>query len=71
MQRPNRRDTASERERKRARVERGAGDVLMEPRNGEQAVGRHVVASGKEEKQHEENRNERCPRWQKMIGDSK
>ena len=43
----------------------------MEPRNGEQAVGRHVVASGKEEKQHEENRNERCPRWQKMIGDSK
>ena len=43
-------------ERKRARVERGARDVLMEHGKEEQVADRHSVASGEEEKQHEENR---------------
>ena len=43
-------------ERNRARDERGAGDVPMEPGNEEQMADRHAVASGEEEKQHEENR---------------
>ena len=42
-------------ERTKARVERSAGDVPMEPRNEEQMTDRHVIASGEEEKQHEEN----------------
>ena len=46
-------------ERKRARVERGAGDVLTEPRNRdeEQMAVRHADASGGDitENQHEEN----------------
>ena len=47
-------------ERKRARDERGAGDVPMEPgnRDDEQIVVRHADASGGDitENQHEENR---------------
>ena len=43
-------------ERKGARVERGAGDVLLKPGDEEQKEDRHAVASGEEEKQHEENR---------------
>ena len=43
-------------ERKRARVERGVGDVLVEPRNEEQMSDRHAVASGEDESQHDENR---------------
>ena len=42
--------------RKRARVERGAGDVPMEPGSEEQMSHRHAVASGEDEKQHDENR---------------
>ena len=47
-------------ERKRARVERGAGDVPMEPGNraDEQVAVRHADASGGDirENQHEEDR---------------
>ena len=47
-------------ERKRARVERGAGDVPVEPgnRDDEQVAVRHADASGGDitENQHEENR---------------
>ena len=42
-------------ERKRARVERGAGVGLMELRNEEQLADRHAVASDEEERQHDEN----------------
>ena len=35
-------------ERKSARVERGAGDVLMEPGNEERMADRHAVASGQD-----------------------
>ena len=42
--------------RKRARVERGAGDVPRVPGHEEQMADRHAVASGEEEKQHDENR---------------
>ena len=69
IQRQNRHDRASERERKQTRVEQGAGDVPMEPGTEEQMADRHAVASGEEEKQHEEN--ERGPHLQKRIGDSK
>ena len=41
---------------KTAGVERGAGDVPGEPRIEEQMTDRHAVASGEEEKQHEEKR---------------
>ena len=34
----------------------GAADVPMEPGKDEQMAGRHAVASGEEENQHEENR---------------
>ena len=44
-------ETERVKERKRARVERGA----VEPGNEERMVDRHAVASGKEETQHEEN----------------
>ena len=53
---------------KRARVERGAGGVLMEPGNEEQLADRHVVASGEEGEQHADLEN---PHWYKRIGDSK
>ena len=43
-------------ERKRARAERGAEDVLLEPGKEEQLADRRAVASGEEDNQHEENR---------------
>ena len=53
-------ETERVKERKRAPVERGAGDVLVEPGNGadEQVAVRHADASGGEtrENQHEEDR---------------
>ena len=53
-------ETERVKERKRARVERGAGDVLMDPENrdDEQMAVRHAVGSGGDitENQHEENR---------------
>ena len=58
-------------ERKRARVERGAGDVPMEPRNEERMADRHAVASGDEEKQHEENRMRDVHISKKRFGDGK
>ena len=55
-------ETERVKEKKRARVERGAGDVPVEPGNGddEQVAVRHADASGGIENQHEE----RHPRWQ-------
>ena len=48
-------ETERVKERKSARVERGAGDMPVEPRNEEQQMAdRHAVASGEEEKQHDE-----------------
>ena len=53
-------ETERVKERKRARVERGAGDVLMEPwtRDDEQMAVRHADASGGDitENRHVENR---------------
>ena len=53
-------ETERVKERKRARVERGAGDVQMEPgnRDDEQMAVRHADASGGviTENQHDENR---------------
>ena len=49
-------ETERVKERRRARVERGTGDVPMKPGNEEQVADRHAVASGEEEKQHDENR---------------
>ena len=53
-------ETERVKERKRARVERGVGDVPMEPVNGvdEQVAVRHADASGGDirENQHEEDR---------------
>ena len=49
-------ETERLKERMTARVERGAGDVPMEPRNEERMADRHAVESGEDEKQHEENR---------------
>ena len=51
-------ETERVKERKRARVERGARDVLLEPRNEEQVAVRHADASGGDitENQHEEDR---------------
>ena len=46
-------ETERVKERKRARVESGAGDVPEEP--WKQMADRHAVASGSEEEQHEEN----------------
>ena len=62
------------RERKRARIERGAVDVHEELRkNDEQVAVRCADASGGYiiESQHEEKNNERHPRWQKRIRRSK
>ena len=65
-------ETERVKERRRVRVERGAGYVLLEPgnRDDEQMAVRHVDASGGDviESQHEENRH---PRWQKKIRGSK
>ena len=53
-------ETGRVKERKRAQVERGAGDVPMEPGNraDEQVAARHADASGGDirENQHKENR---------------
>ena len=49
-------ETERVKQRKRSRVERSAGDVPMKPGNDEPMADRHAVASGEEEKQHEENR---------------
>ena len=56
-------------QRKRARVERGAGDVPVEPgnRDDEQVAVRHADASGCDitENPARRGQNERHPRWQK------
>ena len=56
-------ETERVKERKRARIERGAGDVPMEPgnRDDEQVAVRHADASGGDirENQHEEDRMRR------------
>ena len=44
--------------------------MLLEPGDEEQKEDRHAVASGEEEKQHEENRMRDVHIWQKRIGDS-
>ena len=49
-------ETERVKERTRARVERGRGDVLVELGNEEHMADRHAVVSGVEEKQYEENR---------------
>ena len=49
-------ETERLKERMTAGVERGAGDVPMEPRNEERMADRHAVEAGEDEKQHEENR---------------
>ncbi len=46
-------ETERVKERKRARVEKGAGDVLVEPGSEEQMADRHAVASGEDENHHE------------------
>ena len=60
-------ETERLKERERARVDRSAGDVLVEPgnKNDEQVVVRHADASGGHipENQNEEDRNERHPYW--------
>ena len=43
-------------ERQRSRVEGGSDDVPMDPENREQMADRHAVASGEDERQHEESR---------------
>ena len=62
-------------ERKRARAERGAGDVHMEPGNrvDEQVAVRHADASGGEIRENPARRglNERHPRWQKRTRGSR
>ena len=64
-------ETERVKERKRARVERGAGDVfkVLENRDDGQMAVRHADASGGciIENQHEE----RHPRWQKRIRGSR
>ena len=42
--------------KKRARVDRGAGNVIVEPGNDEQMADRYAVASSEDERQHDENR---------------
>ena len=68
-------ETERVKERKRARVERGAGDVPVEPWNGpdEQVAVRHADASGGDirEKSARRGQNERHPRWQKRTRGSR
>ena len=68
-------ETQRVKERKRARVERGAGDVPVEPgnRDGEWVAVRHADASGADIRENPARRgqNERHPRWQKRIRGSK
>ena len=47
-------ETERVKERKRARTERCAGDVLVELGNDEQMADRHAVASVEDERQHDE-----------------
>ena len=56
-------ETEREKERKRARVERGAGDVPMEPGNraDEQVAVRHADASDGDIRENQQ------PSWQKRI----
>ena len=69
------RQSESKRERKRARVERGAGDVPMEPgsRADEQMSVRHEDASGGDirENQHEEDKMRDIHDWQKRTRGSR
>ena len=62
-------ETERAKERKKARVERGARDVPMELGNEEQMADRHAVASGEDERQIDENRM-RDIQWKERIGDS-
>ena len=68
-------ETERVKEGKRARVERGAGDVPMEPwnRDDEQVAVRHADASGggSTENPARRGRNERHPHWQKRIRGSR
>ena len=68
-------ETQRVREKRRARIERGAVDVPEEPGNkdDEQVAVRHADASGCFiiEKQHEEKNNERHPSQQKRIRGNK
>ena len=68
-------ETGRVKERKRARVERGAGDVPMEPgkRADEQVAVRHADASGGDigENPARRGQNERHPRWQRRIRGSR
>ena len=68
-------ETERVKERKRARVERGAGDVPMEPgnRDDEQVAVRYADASGGDirGKPARRGQNERHPRWQKRIRGSR
>ena len=62
-------------ERQRARVERGAGDVPLEPgnRDDERMAVRHAETSGGHimENPARREQNDRHPHWQKRIRDSK
>ena len=63
-------ETGRVKKRKRARVERGAGDVLVEPgnRDDEQMAVRHDASGGDiTENPARREQNERHPRWQKRI----
>ena len=46
-------------ENNRARVERDADDVPMDPGKGKQRTDRHAVASGESERHHDENERSR------------
>ena len=68
-------ETERVKERKRAREERGAGDVPMEPGNraDEQVAVRHADASGGYivENPAPRGKNERRPRWPKRTSGSR
>ena len=66
-------ETERVKERNRARVERGAGDVPVEPGNraDEQVAVRHADSSGDiRENPARRGQNEKHPRWQKRISGS-
>ena len=68
-------ETERVKERKRGRVQRGAGDLPMEPgnRDDERVAVRHADASGGDisEKPARREHSERYPRWQKRIRGSR
>ena len=68
-------ETQRVKERERARVEQGAGDMPMEPRNrdDDQVAVRSANASGGDirEKPARRGQDERYPRWQKRIRGSR